>query len=137
MERFNLLVNNFDTLNKELKIVSDQLKKENDDFFNAIVEHSTNFIAIVQDEKYVFVNAQALNLFRCTSSADIIGKDISETIHPDYHNIVILGYDHNKKQFIVHDVGTQFGAYFKYSYKVLLESLADFQGPPRVLLLLK
>ncbi|MFA7301155.1 MAG: C39 family peptidase [Candidatus Shapirobacteria bacterium] len=56
---------------------------------------------------------------------------------PDYHNIVILGYDHNKKIFIVHDVGTQFGAYFKYSYKILLESLNDFQGPPRLLLLLK
>jgi len=56
---------------------------------------------------------------------------------PEYHNIVILGYDHNKKQFIVHDVGTQFGAYFKYSYKVLMSSLGDYQGPPRLLLLLK
>ncbi len=66
---------------------------------------------------------------------------------PLYHNLVILGYDHAKKQFIVHDVGTQFGAYFKYSYSVLLESLHDFpstkdkkdinQGPPRLLLLLK
>lgn len=56
---------------------------------------------------------------------------------PEFHDIVILGYDHNKKQFIVHDVGTQFGAYFKYSYKVLMDSLQDFQGPPRLLLLLK
>lgn len=66
---------------------------------------------------------------------------------PLYHNIVILGYDHNKKQFIVHDVGTQFGAYFKYSYHVLMSSIHDYpdskdkkdinQGPPRLLLLLK
>ena len=66
---------------------------------------------------------------------------------PLYHNIVILGYDHNKKQFIVHDVGTQFGAYFKYSYKVLMDSIHDFpksgnkkdinQGSPDLLLLLK
>lgn len=56
---------------------------------------------------------------------------------PLYHDIVILGYDHAKKQFIVHDVGTQYGAYFKYSYTVLMESLHDYQGPPRLLLLLK
>lgn len=56
---------------------------------------------------------------------------------PEYHNIVILGYDHAKQKFIVHDVGTQFGAYFKYSYKVLMDSLGDFNGPPRLLLLLK
>lgn len=66
---------------------------------------------------------------------------------PLYHAVVILGYDHNKKQFIVHDVGTQFGAYFKYSYDVLMASIHDYpdsknkkdinQGPPRLLLLLK
>ncbi len=66
---------------------------------------------------------------------------------PYYHNLVILGYDDTKKQFIVHDVGTQFGAYFSYSYDTLLASIHDFpasgqkkdinQGRPRVLLLLK
>lgn len=66
---------------------------------------------------------------------------------PLYHNIVILGYDHAKQKFIVHDVGTQFGAYFKYSYQVLMDSLHDLpksgdkkeinQGSPRLLLLLK
>ena len=66
---------------------------------------------------------------------------------PLYHNIVILGYDHVKQKFIVHDVGTQFGAYFKYSYQVLMSSIHDLptsgdkkdinQGTPRLLLLLK
>jgi hypothetical protein len=45
---------------------------------------------------------------------------------PWYHNIVILGYDDPKKQFIVHDVGTQYGAYFRYSYRLLMESIHDF-----------
>lgn len=45
---------------------------------------------------------------------------------PWYHNLVILGYDDNKKIFIVHDVGTQYGAYFRYSYDTLLESIHDF-----------
>lgn len=66
---------------------------------------------------------------------------------PYYHSAVILGYDDDKKQFIVHDVGTQFGAYFKYSYDLLMESIHDFpesgkkedinNGEKRVLILLK
>ena len=66
---------------------------------------------------------------------------------PYYHNLVILGYDDNTSKFTVHDVGTQFGAYFKYSYNLLLKSIHDFptsgvkqdinQGSPRVLILLK
>ena len=66
---------------------------------------------------------------------------------PYYHNLTILGYDDNKNQFIVHDVGTKSGAYFKYSYQLLIESIHDFpssknkedinSGTKRVLILLK
>ena len=66
---------------------------------------------------------------------------------PWYHNLVVLGYDDTKNKFIVHDVGTQFGAYFQYSYNTLLKSIHDFpislkkeninSGTPRILVLLK
>ena len=66
---------------------------------------------------------------------------------PWYHNLVILGYDDDKKQFIVHDVGTQFGAYFHYSYGLILKANHDFpksgkkedidQGDQNMLILLK
>lgn len=66
---------------------------------------------------------------------------------PWYHNLVILGYDDPKKQFIVHDVGTQFGPYYKYSYQLLIDSIHDFpatgvkedinMGDKRVLVLIK
>lgn len=66
---------------------------------------------------------------------------------PWYHQLTILGYDDRRSQFIVHDVGTQFGANFRYSYPTLMASIHDFpdsghkedidQGPPRVLILLK
>lgn len=66
---------------------------------------------------------------------------------PYYHNLTILGYDDDKKQFIVHDVGTKSGAYFKYSYQLLIDSIHDFPesknkedinaGSKRVLILLK
>ena len=44
---------------------------------------------------------------------------------PDYHALVILGFDQTKNQFIVHDVGTQHGAYFHYSYDTLLGAIHD------------
>lgn len=44
---------------------------------------------------------------------------------PDYHALVILGYDSSKQIFTVHDVGTQHGAYFKYTYSTLLDSIHD------------
>ena len=66
-----MFIRSFDTLNDELKIVSRQLKEENKEFFNAIVENSISFIAIIQDEKYIFVNSTGLNLFHAKSSADI------------------------------------------------------------------
>jgi len=66
---------------------------------------------------------------------------------PYFHNVVILGYDDSKQKFTVHDVGTQFGAYFNYSYDLLIESIHDFPasgkkedvdtGEKRVLILLK
>ncbi|MFA6250197.1 MAG: C39 family peptidase [Candidatus Shapirobacteria bacterium] len=66
---------------------------------------------------------------------------------PWYHSLVILGYDDTKKEFFVHDVGTQFGAYFSYSYSLLMESIHDFppeghkenidQGSKSVLVLVK
>jgi len=66
---------------------------------------------------------------------------------PYYHSLVILGFDDSKQQFTVHDVGTRSGAYFKYSYNLLMESIHDFpdsnkkedinNGEKRVLILLK
>jgi hypothetical protein len=66
---------------------------------------------------------------------------------PWYHNLVILGYDDATAQFTVHDVGTQFGAYYKYSYSLLMSSIHDFPpsgnkedintGDKKILILLK
>ncbi len=66
---------------------------------------------------------------------------------PYYHNLVVLGFDDNTQKFTVHDVGTQFGAYFKYSYSLLMNSIHDFpesgkkedinQGNKKVIILLQ
>lgn len=66
---------------------------------------------------------------------------------PLYHSLVILGFDDDIGKFIVHDVGTQFGAYFQYSYSLLMESIHDLpsngdknnieQGDKKILILVK
>jgi len=66
---------------------------------------------------------------------------------PYYHNVVILGYDDTLQKFIVHDVGTQFGAYYRYSYSLLMDSVHDLppskdkkeiqKGAKRVVVLIK
>jgi len=66
---------------------------------------------------------------------------------PYYHNIVIVGYDDSKNQFIVNDVGTRRGQNFHYSYDLIMTSIHDFPdskqkedinlGAKRILLLLK
>lgn len=47
---------------------------------------------------------------------------------PLYHALVIVGYDDNQQKFIVHDVGTQRGANFRYTYNLLMSSIHDL--PP-------
>jgi len=88
MERFNLLIKNFDSLSQELVTIREQIKNEKDEFFNSIVEFSPNFIAIIQNGKYMFANAKALDILKCRSSSEIIGNKILNTVHPEYQDVV-------------------------------------------------
>ncbi|MCR4280251.1 MAG: C39 family peptidase [Candidatus Komeilibacteria bacterium] len=45
---------------------------------------------------------------------------------PDYHVIVISGYDDTEGVFIVQDPGTQSGANLKFSYDTIMEAIHDF-----------
>ena len=45
---------------------------------------------------------------------------------PDYHTVVIAGYDDGKTQFIVQEPGTRHGQDFRYSYDTLLAATHDF-----------
>ncbi|MFA7286224.1 MAG: C39 family peptidase [Patescibacteria group bacterium] len=59
---------------------------------------------------------------------------------PDYHVIVITGYDDATNEFITNDPGTEAGKNYRYAYDVLLSALHDYlankeytAGPKRVL----
>lgn len=45
---------------------------------------------------------------------------------PEYHVLVIKGYDNKKSEFIINDPGTKRGADFRYSYQVLENAVRDF-----------
>lgn len=47
---------------------------------------------------------------------------------PEYHVLVIKGYDDEKYEFIVNDPGTKRGADFRYNYQVLENAIHDFNS---------
>ncbi len=47
---------------------------------------------------------------------------------PEYHALVIKGYDDEKSEFIVNDPGTKRGADFRYNYKILENAVHDFNN---------
>lgn len=44
---------------------------------------------------------------------------------PDYHVMVLTGYDENRNMFIVNDPGTQYGEGLTFTYEVLMDSIHD------------
>ena len=45
---------------------------------------------------------------------------------PDRHMVVVIGYDQERNEFIVHDVGTRQGASWRYDMNHFLESMRDY-----------
>lgn len=45
---------------------------------------------------------------------------------PDYHVLVISGYDDEKQEFITQDPGTRYGLDFRYSFATIMNALHDF-----------
>jgi len=59
---------------------------------------------------------------------------------PDYHVVVMTGYDDVTGEFITHDPGTERGENFRYSYQKFYDAISDYlsseeygEGPKRVL----
>jgi hypothetical protein len=44
---------------------------------------------------------------------------------PDYHVVVLIGYDEDTQEFIIHDPGTQSGADLRFSYDVFMDAIHD------------
>jgi len=86
-------------MNENLKAVNSELIKwrleeekrskelrESDRRFRSIVEGAPVPIFIQTDKKFAFLNDAALKLFGADDQADLIGKNVFERFHPDYHD---------------------------------------------------
>lgn len=49
-------------------------------------------------------------------------------IGPDYHMLVLVGYDLGSREFIVNDPGTQFGEGLRFSFDVMMEAIHDLDS---------
>lgn len=47
---------------------------------------------------------------------------------PEYHMLVVIGYDHDKEVFITNDPGTRKGKHFEYSYDTIMDAIHDWTG---------
>lgn len=47
---------------------------------------------------------------------------------PEYHMLVIIGYDDKKELFITNDPGTRNGKQYEYSYETILDAIHDWTG---------
>jgi hypothetical protein len=52
---------------------------------------------------------------------------------PVYHNLVIKGYDEQKKEFITNDPGTRKGLGYRYAYLVLYNAIHDWTGSAKTI----
>jgi len=64
---------------------------ESEEKYRSLVELSPDVIVIHQEGKIVYVNPAVRKLLRTTEPKDLIGMDIYDLIHPDYHVIVQRG----------------------------------------------
>ena len=89
------------------------------------------------------------NLIVIPAAGKILFQENKNFSHggPYYHNLAIIGYDDKSQQFITHDVGTRKGAFYRYSYNLLMKSIHDLppsnnkedilQGDTKIIVLLK
>ncbi len=66
----------------------EQALKESELKYRDLVENSPDAIVIYAEGKIVFVNKSGLHLIAATSAEEVIGKPVTQFIHPDYREFV-------------------------------------------------
>ncbi len=88
MERLKELKRNLSFFENQIENAYKQFEQEMFDMFNAVVETTSVFITIIQNEKFVFINSTGIKLLNIKESKDILGKSIYAVLHPDSHQII-------------------------------------------------
>lgn len=70
------------------RVASEKALKESEARFRQLVDSAPDAIFIQQNNKFVYVNAAAVELFGAQSPEQLLGTPIKDRIHPDYLSIV-------------------------------------------------
>jgi len=62
--------------------------QEREEQYRKVVESSPNYIFILQQNRFVLVNAAALKLFGASQPDELLGRDVFDFIHPDFHDLI-------------------------------------------------
>jgi PAS domain S-box-containing protein len=62
--------------------------QEREEQYRKVVESSPNCIFILQQNRFVLVNAAALKLFGASQPDELLGRDVFDFIHPDFHDLI-------------------------------------------------
>ncbi|HUU28813.1 MAG TPA: response regulator [archaeon] len=66
----------------------EQKLRESEERFRRLAELSPDTIVVHVDKKIVFVNAAGVKLLGASAPQEILGKEVTEFVHPDYREIV-------------------------------------------------
>lgn len=62
--------------------------RESEERYRRLVELSPEAIVVHSGGKFLYVNPAAERLWGASSAADLLGRNIMDVVHPDYHDIV-------------------------------------------------
>jgi hypothetical protein len=102
----------------------EQLKTLAEDYFDlksgAIIEDPT-----LEELKKILANERPIIV---PAAGRLLENPFFTPPGPLYHNLVLIGYDDNRRTFIANDPGTRRGRYYEYDYEILMEAIHDFPG---------
>jgi len=83
----------------ENKRIEDELRKS-EERYRYLIESLPSAVVLQADEKIIFVNETAVLLIGAKNKDELIGKNILDFIHQDYHNLTIQRIDSMISTFI-------------------------------------
>lgn len=66
------------------------------------------------------------NVIVAPTNGRLLGNPNFQTPGPEYHMLIVIGYDEDRDVFIAHDPGTRLGASYVYRSAVLMGAIADY-----------
>jgi PAS domain S-box-containing protein len=66
---------------------TEQALRESEERYRLLVEMSPDAVAVVCEEKFVYVNAAGVRLLGASGIKEVIGRSVWDVVHPDYREI--------------------------------------------------